>query len=103
MRRIRTGLFIVFGALFARGACANLNCDQLLAAAQTTISLRDQGYTLSQVLSEVESAQVRQKFNAQEVNLIRQIVRISFNSEFSLREIAEACQSGSLGIPKPKP
>lgn len=103
MQRIWTGLFIVFAALSARDACANLNCDHLLAAAQTTISLRDQGYTLSRVLSEVDSAEVRQKFNAQEMNLIRQIVRISFNSEFSLREIAEECQSGSLGIPKPKP
>lgn len=103
MRQSITGLLVALTALFASGAHANLNCDQLFAVAQTSVALRDQGHSLSQVLAEVESAEVRQKFNPQEINLIRQVVRISFTSEFSLREIMEACQSGSLGLPKPKP
>ena len=58
---------------------------------------------LSAVLAEVESAEIRANLDAQEINLLRQVVRVSFTSEFSPREVHEACVSGSLGIPKPKP
>ena len=75
----------------------------MVAVSQTTISLRDQGHSLSAVLAEIERAEMRANLDAQEINLLRQIVRISFTSEFSPREVHEACVSGSLGIPKPKP
>lgn len=103
MAQAISGFLLVFSAFFAGNACASLNCDQLLAVSQTTISLRDQGQSLSAVLAEIEGGEIRQRLNAQEVNLLRQIVRISFTSEFSPREILEACKDGSLGIPKPKP
>ena len=74
-----------------------------MAVSQTTLSLRDQGVGLSAVLAEVERGDARQNLDAGEINLLRQIVRISFTSEFSPREVLEACKSGSLGIPKPKP
>lgn len=80
-----------------------LTCGHLVAIAQTTIQLRDQGHTLSQVLGEVERDEMQQKLNAQEINLLRQVVRISFTSEYTPREILEACQAGNLGIPQPKP
>jgi hypothetical protein len=73
-----------------------------VAVSQTTISLRDQGQSLSAVLAEIERTELKQALDAQEINLLRQIVRISFTSEFSPREVLEACNSGSLGIPKPK-
>jgi len=95
-----TGFIAAFAASNAR---ADLNCDHLLAAAETAISLRDQGHTLSQVLTQVENDGTREKLNAQELNLLRQIVRVSFTSEYSPREILESCKSGSLGLPKPKP
>lgn len=75
----------------------------MVAVSQTTISLRDQGHSLTAVLAEIERAEMRANLDAQEINLLRQIVRISFTSEFSPREVHEACIAGSLGIPKPKP
>src|SRR5688572_26783640 len=103
MLRVKVVLVIVFAGFFALNASAALNCEQLLAVSQTTIELRDQGRTLSSVLAEVERSELRQKLDAQEINLLRQVVRISFTSEYSPREIFESCQSGSLGIPKAKP
>lgn len=103
MPRLIIVLLIVFTGVFSANVRANLNCDQLLAVSQATISMRDEGQSLSAVLAEIESGEIRQKLNAQEVNLLRQIIRISFTSEFSPREILEACKDGSLGIPKPKP
>lgn len=95
---------IVFNGLFANvAAAATLNCEHLVAVAQTTIALRDQGHTLSSVMAEVERGELQQKLDAQELNLLRQIVRISFTSEYTPREILEACKAGSLGIAKPKP
>lgn len=102
MQNLIIRLVIVFTAFFSPFAHAALSCEQLLLVSQTTISLRDQGHSLSSVLAEVERGDIRQKLDAQEVNLLRQIVRISFTSEYSPREILEACQAGTLGIPKSK-
>jgi hypothetical protein len=102
MRRKLLGLLIVFTGNFVPVADAALNCQQLVAVSQTTISLRDQGQSLSSVLAEVERTEMKQALDAQEINLLRQIVRISFTSEYSPREILEACNAGSLGISKPK-
>ena len=96
-------LAIVFTGIFPLRVDAALSCEQLVAVSQSTLSLRDQGMSLSAVLAEVEQADMRANLDAQEINLLRQIVRISFTSEFSPREVHEACVSGSLGIPKPKP
>ena len=107
MCRVVFCLVVVFTGNFIPGATtcayAALSCEQLVAISQTTITLRDQGHSLSEVLAEVERGDIRQALDAQEINLLRQIVRISFTSEFSPREILEACKSGSLGIAKPKP
>jgi hypothetical protein len=96
-------LVFVFTGIFSPRADAALSCEQLVAVAQTTLSLRDQGMSLSAVLTEVESPEIRANLDAQEINLLRQVVRVSFTSEYSPREVHEACVSGSLGIPKPKP
>jgi hypothetical protein len=96
-------LVFVFQGFFVPEARAALDCAQLVAIAQSTLGLRDQGMSLSAVLAEVETAEMRANLNAQEINLLRQIVRISFTSEYSPREVHEACVAGSLGIPKPKP
>lgn len=96
-------LLFVFTGFFVPRAFAALSCQQLVAVAQSTLTLRDQGMSLTAVLAEVERADVGANLDAQEINLLRQIVRISFTSEFSPREVHEACVDGSLGIPKPKP
>jgi hypothetical protein len=102
MSRIILALVIVFKGSFVQAAEVMLNCEHLVAVAQSTIALRDQGLTLSSVMAEVERGELQQKLDAKEINLLRQIVRISFTSEYTPREILEACKAGSLGIPKPK-
>jgi hypothetical protein len=54
-------------------------------------------------MAEVERGELQQKLDAREINLLRQIVRLSFTSETTPREILEACKGGSLGIAKPEP
>ena len=95
--------FIGFSGIFSPRAVAALSCVQLVAVSQTTLSLRDQGMTLSSVLAEVERGEIRLNLDAQELNLLRQIVRISFTSEYTPREVLESCQSGALGVANPKP
>jgi hypothetical protein len=103
MPRIFLSLVVVFTGFFVPVVGAALNCEQLVSVSQAAIALRDQGLSLSEVLAEVERGELRQSLDAQEINLLRQIVRISFTSEYSPREILEACKSGSLGLAKPKP
>lgn len=102
MQRIIVTLSIVFYGFFGRAEGATLNCEHLLVVSQTTIALRDQGHTLSAVLAEVERDKLQQKLEAHEINLLRQVVRISFTSEYTPREILTACKDGSLGIAKSK-
>ncbi len=102
MQRTIIRLVFVFTGFFSLDANAALNCNQLLAVSQMTIALRDEGSSLTAVLAQVEASDIQQQLDAQEVNLLRQVVRISFTSEYSPREILEACKDGSLGIPKPK-
>jgi hypothetical protein len=96
-------LVVVFKGFISQAYGATLNCEHLVTVSQTTIALRDEGNSLTTVLAQVERSDLRQKLDAQELNLLRQVVRISFTSEFSPREILETCKDGSLGIPKPKP
>jgi hypothetical protein len=82
---------------------AALECEQLVSAAQTTVKLRDGGASLSAVMNDIERSGLQQKLDVQEINLLRQIVRMSYTSEASVYEVFEACKSGELGLPKPKP
>ncbi len=85
---------IVFGTLLAAcsaAAQAALTCDQLNVVAQTTIRLRDEGSSLSRVMAEVERSGVRDKFTPEEVNAIRQAVRLVYTSEVSVTELVESC------------
>jgi hypothetical protein len=93
-------LFLLVAAIPAQAA---LECDQVIAAAQAAIKLRDDGMSLNAVMRDMENSNLQQKLDAKEVNLLRQIVRMSFTSETSLHEIAESCNAGELGLPKPKP
>ncbi len=83
-------------------AHAELTCDQLGAVAQTTISMRDQGASLNAMLAEFERGELKQKLEAQELNVVRQLVRGVYLGDFSPGEIAESCKAGTLGLPKPK-
>ena len=102
MRTLLLTLLFVFKGFFVYAADGALDCDQLLAVSQTSIALRDQGNTLSAVLAEIERGEFSQKLDARELNLLRQIVRTSYTSEYSPREIFESCKQGSFGARKSK-
>lgn len=102
MPRLILTLIIVFKGFFVHAADGALDCEQLLAVAQTSIALRDQGNTLAAVLAEIERGEFGQKLDARELNLLRQIVRTSFTSEYSPREILDSCKQGSFGARKGK-
>jgi len=99
-------LWFLTAAIFCTGATgyahAALECAHLVNAAQAAIELRDKGIPLAKVLAEIETTDMKQKFNAQELNTLRQVIRISFTSEYSPREILESCEAGELGIPRKK-
>lgn len=76
---------------------AQLNCEQIVASAQTAIRLRDQGMSLNQVLSETEKAEMRQRFRPDELGVIRQAVRLAYTGEISVYELADACAEGGSG------
>lgn len=100
-----TGIFsVVIAFLFCSGpARAALECGQLAAVAQTAVKLRDQGESLNAVLSEMERGELQKVLDAKELNLLRQIVRLSYTSEASVHEIFESCQAGAFGTVKPSP
>lgn len=81
----------------AQPAPAQLNCEQIVASAQTAVKLRDQGVTLSQVLAETEKAEMRQRFRPDELGVIRQAVRLAYTGEISVYELADACAEGKDG------
>jgi hypothetical protein len=104
--RLIPAVIAVF-SLAAAPARAALDCDQLVAAAQTAVNLRDQGMSLTAVMNDIERSELRKQLDARELNLLQQIVRVSFTSESSVYEIFESCNAGQFGLArskgKPKP
>jgi len=78
-------------------AAAQLSCEQLVATAQAGIKLRDQGASLRQVLAETEKSGLRERFNPEELALIRRALQLAFTGEMSLYELAESCAAGRDG------
>ena len=93
-------LFLLF-PMAGAPAQAALDCELVVAVAQATVKLRDEGETLRAVLSEMERGELQKALDAKELNLLRQIVRLSYTSEASLRDIHESCQAGEFGLAKP--
>ncbi len=79
---------------------SSLSCEQVVAAAQAGITQRDQGASLSRVLSELERPELRERLSAEDYALLRRSVQMSYTSEISVHELAETCNA-SRGI-KPK-
>lgn len=82
--------------LLACGAArAELTCEQLALVAQTTLTLRNQGASLSQVLADVERSNLKEKYAPDEINIIRQTIRLVYTSEISREDLIQGClQSG---------
>lgn len=76
---------------------AGLTCEQLFAAAQTAVQLRDQGHTLAQVLDALKRAQVEAKLSAVEIDTLRRAVTLAYLGNASPKEIAFECVSAQGG------
>ena len=78
-------------------ARAELTCEQLVASARAGLDLRDQGMSLTQVLAETAKPAMRERFQPDELGMIRQAVRLTFTGEVSLHELAETCAANKSG------
>jgi hypothetical protein len=96
MVRLWIGLLglLLGGAVSAQ---STLTCDQIVAAAQAGLGMRDRGASLSQVLAETEKGELRERFRPDELAIIRRAVRLTFDGEFSIRELADSCADGKGG------
>ncbi|GEM_PF-1104258 len=95
MVRMWIGLpgLLLSGAVCAQSASvtAAMSCEQLVAAAQAGLEMRDRGASLSQVMAETEKSDLRERFKPDELAMIRRAVRLTFTSEISIHDLGETC------------
>ena len=85
-------------SLFSVTAQAELTCEQLGAIAQTTVELRNQGNTLNGLLAEARR-DGKNKYTEQELVLIGNLIRHSYDSTLSPAEVLEACKRDTKSAP----
>lgn len=90
MARLLTGLLglLLGGAVSAQ---TTLTCEQIVAAAQAGLEMRDRGASLSQVMAETEKNDLRERFKPDELAMMRRAVRLTFTSEISIHDLGETC------------
>ena len=69
-----------------------LTCEQLYAAAKSAVQYRDEGYTLSQVLATLKSAQAEGKLTPTEIETLRKAMTFAYLHTAWPEEIAIECQ-----------
>ena len=99
MRNSIRWLGILAGISAAFPAHAELACEQIVASAQTALTLRDQGMPLSRVLAETESAEMRGRFRPDELALLQRAIRLTYTGEISVYELTDSCAE-SRGVQK---
>lgn len=83
------------GALAAEAAAGGaLTCEQIYAVAQATVRYRDQGHSLDQVLGGLRGLEDQNKLSAQEVEVLRRAVSVSYMGTAAPEEIALDCVQG---------
>ena len=80
-------------------AHAELTCAQLGAIAQRTVEMRNQGASLARLIADVDRGDLRERLSARELALVKEVVRLSFDSTLSPGEVVEACQQGGVIVP----
>jgi hypothetical protein len=80
-------------------ARAEVTCEQLVAISQQTVSLRNQGASLTTLLADTEDSEMKRRFTPTELEFIRLLIRESFVGAYSPHDVNEACQDGRLAIP----
>ena len=79
-------------------AQAELTCEQLGSIAQTTVDLRNQGNTLNALLAEARR-DGKAKYDEQELVLIGNLIRHSYDSTVTPAEVIEACKRDTKSAP----
>ncbi len=92
-------LILVFLAFVCAPARAEMTCEQYGAIAQETVRLRDQGASLSRLLTDLERGELKQRLTAHEFQVVKDVIRASFNRLLSPVEVVEACMQGGTLIP----
>ena len=92
-------LFFFLLALHCAAAIADVTCEQFGGIAQEAVRQRDQGASLSRLLSEVERGEMKDRLTPHELALVRDVIRYSFNSTLSPAEVVEACRQGGMLVP----
>jgi len=96
---VRTRIFILAAlALLCGETAAAVTCEQFGAIAQQTVQLRDQGASLKRLLADVDKGEMRDKLTPQELAVVRDVVRHSFNGILSPAEVVEACKEGGTFV-----
>lgn len=73
-------------------AHAGLTCEQLVAIAQTTVGLRNQGVALNVLLADAGRDNMKSQFTAAELEVIRRIIARTYTGEVSPFEISQSCK-----------
>ena len=88
---LRLLIYLILG--FHCGAvAAEVECKQLANIAHGTQQLRDQGYSLTVVQSEIDKLESSNKFSADDMGLIRKVVDEAFKSIRSPLDILQECK-----------
>ncbi len=90
------GAVLVIACATAR---AELTCEQLGAIAKTTVELRNQGASLTRLLADAERGEMKDRLTARELEIVKQVIRLSFDGTLSPAEVVEACQQGGAIVP----
>jgi hypothetical protein len=94
--RVVLGAILVIACAAAR---AELTCEQLGAIARTTVELRNQGASLTRLLADAERDETKSRLTARELEIVKQVIRLSFDGTLSPAEVVEACQQGGALVP----
>ena len=86
-------------ALVSWEAAGAITCEQFGAIARQTVQLRDQGASLKRLLADVGKGDMKDKLTPQELVLVRNVVRMSFDGTMSPAEVVEACKEGGAFVP----
>lgn len=81
------------------GARAELACEQLGVIAKATVELRNQGASLSRLLADAEGGEMKTRLTPRELGIVKEVIRLSFDSTLSPAEVVEACQQGGAMVP----
>ncbi|HET9405106.1 MAG TPA: hypothetical protein VFO57_11050 [Burkholderiales bacterium] len=92
-------LTVILLMLVCAPARAEMTCEQYGAIAQETVRLRDQGASLSRLLADFERGELKQRLTAHEFQVVKDVIRASFNRLLSPVEVVEACMQGGTLIP----